>query len=168
MKGITLIGMPGVGKSTIGKLLAEKLNYKFIDLDVLIKEKTGKSHADIIKERGERELIKFEGELACGLDLTETVFAPGGSIIYFYPAMEKLEKETAIIYLSLPLSEIGKRLAGRLETRGIVGLTRWGIEGVFVSRSPLYQLFARHVVECQGLDEEKIADRIYALLQHQP
>jgi shikimate kinase len=81
-KGITLIGMPGSGKSTIGKLLAKKSDRKFIDLDILIKVKSGKSHTDILAEQGDSALLKLEEFYTLGLDFTDTVFSPGGSIVY--------------------------------------------------------------------------------------
>src|SRR3989344_8595530 len=114
MNGITLIGMPGSGKSTVGKILAEKLSYQFIDLDKLILEKEGKSHDRILAEKGEQALKKTEERLTLELNIAKTIFAPGGSIVYSYPAMEKLAKESQIFYLYLPLEEIKKRLGGKI------------------------------------------------------
>ena len=122
MKGITLIGMPGSGKSTIGKKLAERLKFRFVDLDELIKEKIGRSHAEILEKDGRDALINLENQLTLELNFENTIFSPGGSIIYSLVAMEKLRAETTVIYLELQLQEIQKRLGKNPNSRGIVGL----------------------------------------------
>lgn len=150
-KGITLIGMPGSGKSTIGKHLAKRLNFKFIDLDVLIKEKEGEGHDSIAKKRGEDELLRLEEAYTLGLDLERTVFSPGGSIVYSKKAMEKLAKETAIFYIELPLWELEKRLRGKLYNRGIIGIREKGLDGLFRERTPLYEGCANSILSCEGM-----------------
>lgn len=164
-KGITLIGMPGSGKSTIGKIVAQKLGWKFVDLDTLIKEKTKRSHGEILYEDGADELVRLEGLYTNGLDLKNTVFSPGGSIIYSPQAMKKLRGETLIVYLELPLAEIKKRLAASVKCRGmvgvgIVGLKEKGIEALFAERTPAYASLAHQVVRCSGLSQTEIANTI--------
>lgn len=176
MKAITLIGMPGAGKSTIGKVLADRLGFsagggpasgwKFVDLDVVIKEKEGKSHAEIAKKKGDDALVKIEETYTLGLDFDRVVFSPGGSIVYSPRAMEKLRRETWIIYLDLPFEEIRKRLGENLETRGIVGLAQKGLEGLFAERTPFYQKYAHHIINCLNLSDAEVVQKIYALLQH--
>jgi len=164
MTGITLIGMPGSGKSTIGKLLAEKLGYKFVDLDILIKEKGGCGHEEILEKDGEAELLRLENLYTLDLDLENTIFAPGGSIIYSLPAMEKLRKETNIIYLELPFWEIKNRLGDSIDSRGIVYFREKGIIKLFQERDILYKKFSHKIIPCLGLDKERL---IHEILQHQ-
>jgi len=168
MKVITLIGMPGAGKSTIGRLLAKELGYDFLDLDVLIKEKTGRSHDLIIAEDGEERFLKLEEELVLGLNFASfargLVFSPGGSIVYSLPAMEKLKKETTVFYLELPLQAIRDRLGEGASARGIIGFKNKGLELVFEERTPLYQSFAHHTLNCQGFSEKRILEGIRWLL----
>lgn len=164
MKGITLIGMPGAGKSTIGKQLAKKLKFKFVDLDILIKQKEGRSHAKILEQDGAKELLRLENLYTIDSDLSKTVFSPGGSIIYSKPAMEKLEKETMIFYLDMSLGKIRKRLGKNLNTRGIVGLADKGLDGLFKERAPLYRKYAHYVIDCSVIGDKTIANEI---LQHQ-
>ena len=164
MKGITLIGMPGTGKSTIGKQLAKQIGYYFLDLDILIKEKEGRSHADILKKDGEAKLLKLENDYTLGLDLEKTVFSPGGSIIYSEPAMQKLKKETTIIYLAMPLLKIQNRLGSGMNQRGIVGLKEKGIKKLFMEREPLYASFAHHTIDCAKIGDRAIASRISTLI----
>lgn len=159
-KGITLIGMPGSGKSTVGKLLAKEIGYNFIDLDEFIKEKSGKSHQEIIRIEGEKELLRLEELYTLGLDFTKTVFSPGGSIVYSLPAMEKLKKETQIFYLYLPMEVVEKRLQGIAEGRGIIGLKEKGLEKLLEERHPIYEKFAHKIINCFSLNKEGIVNEI--------
>jgi shikimate kinase len=164
MRGITLIGMPGAGKSTIGKMLAKQIGFKFVDLDVFIKEKEGRSHADILEKNGTEALLNVEEKYTLDLDLAKTVFSPGGSIIYSAAAMDRLKNETKIIYLELPLKDIKKRLGKNIGTRGIVGLKEKGLEKLFQERTPIYESFADHVIQCANLEDKKIVEKINEIL----
>ena len=111
VKGITLVGMPGSGKSTAGKALAKSLGWDFIDLDIYIKEKTGRGHEVILDEDGEKALLALEENFTLGIDLNRVVFSPGGSIIYSRAAMKKLKEETLVVYLETPLAEFQDKKA---------------------------------------------------------
>ena len=74
---IVLIGMPGVGKSTLGVILAKVLGYSFIDTDILIQEKEGKVLSDIIRENGVDNFLKIENEVNSNLNVENTVIATG-------------------------------------------------------------------------------------------
>ena len=89
---ITLIGMPASGKSTIGVLLAKRLGYSFVDVDIVIQEETGKLLKEIIEEQGTEGFLKVEEEINSQLDVARSVIAPGGSVIYGPAAMEHLKK----------------------------------------------------------------------------
>ena len=164
MRGITLIGMPGAGKSTIGKQLAKQIGYYFLDLDILIKEKECRTHAAIAKSRGDAELMRLEELHTLGLDLDKTVFSPVGSIVYSAAAMEKLGAETKIIYLELPFSEIQRRLGRGAKDRGIIGLAEKGLGGLYNERAPLYAKFAHHIINCHRLADDEVVKQINALL----
>ncbi|MDP3999395.1 MAG: shikimate kinase [bacterium] len=160
MKGITLIGMPGAGKSTIGKKLADSLGWKFLDLDILIQEKTGLAPAEFIGKNGDTAFLELEEELSLDLNLAETVFAPGGSIIYSTRAMNKLKSETQIFYLDLPLEEVKKRLGPKPLERGIIGLARWGLEGLFTERHYLYQTYAHQTISFSDAGDQDVIEQI--------
>ena len=83
---ITLIGMVGTGKSTIGIELPKRYNYIFIDNDTFIEENQGNTIQHIINEVGEDEFLKIEEEAVLQMGhLSDTIIAPGGSIIYISP-----------------------------------------------------------------------------------
>jgi len=164
MKALTLIGMPGSGKSTVGKAFAKKNGFRFVDLDALILKKEGKSHVAIMKEKGEKELLKLEEIYTLGLDFSSLVFSPGGSIVYSPKAMKKIKEESKIIYLELPLEEIKKRLGNEAENRGIVGFVEKGIDGIFRERAPLYKDCADVTLNCFGLSIKGIIKKIDEIL----
>ncbi len=159
-KGLTLIGMPGSGKSTIGKLLAGNLGWRFLDLDIHIKDRIGMSHSEILEEKGDREFIRLEGDLALNLDYDRLVFSPGGSIVYSAQAMDRVKKETEIFYLLLPVSEIRERLGSGINGRGIVGLKEKGLDRLFEERDILYRKYADKILDCGGLDKNDIVNLI--------
>ncbi|MDO8467082.1 MAG: shikimate kinase [bacterium] len=156
--------MPGSGKSTIGRLLAEKIGFSFVDLDNLIRDREGKTHTQIILEKGDKELVRLEEFYTATLNLEKTVFAPGGSIVYSPAAMEKLRQETVAIYLSTPIDVIRKNLGDQIEQRGIVGLRGRGLEGVFAERSPLYEKYAHFTVDCGSKSAEEVCDAVAGLI----
>ncbi len=162
MQSITLIGMPGSGKSTIGKLLAGKLGFQFLDLDVFIEEQEGKNTGEIARERGDTALLQIEERCALAVPLNRVVFSPGGSIVYSARAMERIRQATTIIFVDVPLAELHRRIDPDLvqNDRGIIGLREKGLDGLYAERAPLYQKFAHYTVACAGLAEEDIIQRI--------
>lgn len=144
---ITLIGMPGVGKSYIGKELAKRLDYEFIDVDEVIEEKTKTKLQDIIDNLGDEEILKIEE--GCVLELggcDNHIISPGGSIVYSPEAMEFLKKTSVVVYLKDSLESIQKRLTNQ-ETRGIVGLKEKGLKALFDERTALYEKYADITVQ---------------------
>ena len=160
-RSITLIGMPASGKSTIGKIVAKKLGWDFVDLDELIEEKTGKRYDEILEQEGERKLLDLENRFTLELDFGRNlVFSPGGSIIYSPEAVDKIKKETWVIHIDLPLEEIERRLKERPIKGGIVGLKEKGLKKLFEERDMIYRKFADDIIKADGLDEMELAEKI--------
>lgn len=167
-KGITLIGMPGSGKSTIGKFLAKELNLEFVDLDNLIEKKYSSGTQEYIDEHGEDSkdgLIKLEEKETLNLDLRKKVFSPGGSIIYGQKSMRKIKSQTIVIYLKLPLAILKTRLSN-LDTRGIVGLKKYGFNKLFAIRSPHYEKNADITIDISDESEEITKAKLLKLLKN--
>lgn len=112
---ITLIGMPASGKSTIGVLLAKRLGYSFVDVDIVIQEKTGKLLREIIAERGVEGFLQVENQINQELNVNRAVIAPGGSVIYGEEAMAHLKEISQIIYLELSYEELAGRLRNMVD-----------------------------------------------------
>ncbi|MFC1629731.1 shikimate kinase [Patescibacteria group bacterium] len=144
---ITFIGMPGVGKSVVGKALAKKLNYKLLDIDDVVEDKTGLKLQKIIDDFGDEEFIKIEGKAILELgELNNHIISPGGSVIYSVKAMDFLKEHSTVIFLNSPFEDMRKRIKNQ-DTRGIVGLKKSSLEALFNERVPLYKKYADITVE---------------------
>lgn len=159
MKNIVLIGMPAVGKSTIGVLLAKTLGFAFVDTDLIIQQSTGRLLQDIIDRDGLDAFCIDEERAICSVSTeSNTVIATGGSAVYSREAMKFLKKRGIAYYLSLPTEELAKRLVN-ITTRGIAKRPEDTIEDVFRRRDELYQEYADITIECLGKSpEETVAE----------
>lgn len=144
-ENIILIGMPGVGKSTIGVVLAKILGYRFVDADLVIQERTGRLLKDIIAEDGIEEFIKIENDVNKSLNTEKTVIATGGSVVYGKEAMEHLSQIGTIVYLELELPALSRRL-GNLKKRGVVLKNGQTLKDLYNERTPLYKKYADIIV----------------------
>lgn len=152
---ITLIGMSGVGKSFIGKKLAEQLKYKFIDVDRIIERKEGEKLPKILDKLGDEKFIELEGRTVMGLDGNKMVLAPGGSIIFHGVAMDYLRSISKIVYLKDKIENIKKNIKNT-NKRGIVGLKNKTFEKIFDEREKLYEKYADFIVIVSNFDEKRI------------
>lgn len=161
---ITLIGMAGSGKSTIGRALARRLSYTFIDVDCLITEKTGMTLQALIDKQGDFALIRFEEEAILKLEqVNECIISPGGSVVYSEKAMEHLKKVSKIVFLDAPFRSIVKRLRNS-RNRGIVGLKDSSLKELFEERIILYNKYADFSIKIRERENvQKIVDRIVQL-----
>ena len=92
MNNIVLIGMPGVGKSTIGVILAKILGYSFVDTDLVIQQKSGMLLKDIIENYGTEGFIRTENSVCSGIEANNSIIATGGSVVYGSEAMKHLKR----------------------------------------------------------------------------
>ena len=110
MNNITLIGMPGVGKSTIGVVLAKVLGYEFMDSDLLIQRQEKRRLHQIIEQEGVEGFKAIENRVNASIETENTVIATGGSVVYCSEAMEHLRSIGKVVYLRLSLESLEKRL----------------------------------------------------------
>lgn len=141
MRNIILIGMPGSGKSTLGVVLAKKLGYRFVDSDLLIQERYGKTLERLIEEYGDAGFIQLENDVNCSVDVENTVVATGGSAVYGEQAMRHFKEIGTVIYLEVSEEELEERL-GSLKERGVVSNGRKTIEEIYEDRKRLYSKYA--------------------------
>jgi shikimate kinase len=155
---ITLIGMSGVGKSRIGKLLAEKLHYSFIDIYWVIEEANGKKLQELIDSLGDEKFLELEENAILGMkNIAFTIISPGGSAIYSEKAMKFLKSISIIVFLNASLEEI-KRRTPDFSKRGIVRLIEKGLEGLYAERLPLYNRYADVTVDVENFSNEAVVD----------
>lgn len=158
-ESIVLIGMAGVGKSTIGMSLAKVLGFNFIDVDGYILEKEGKTVQEIIDDEGEEAFLQLEKRRMYEINLARWVLAPGGSIIYHPDLMEYLRQNSTLVYLDDSFENIEEKLTGALD-RGIVGLKRKSLRQIYDERRPLYSRYADITVNCQGKSHDQLVSEI--------
>ena len=157
-KNITLIGMPASGKSTVGVLLAKRLGYSFVDSDIVIQEKEGRLLKEIIEQDGLAGFLEVENRINSQLDVTHSVIAPGGSVIYGKEAMEHLKEISTVVYLKLSYQEVKARL-GDLKDRGVALKDGMTLIDLYNERIPYYEKYADITIDenvrtpCQTVDE---------------
>ena len=155
MKNIILIGMPGSGKTTVGKRLAEALNRDFIDTDEMIVKNVGKPIPDIFANGGEKLFRKYEHEavLAAG-----KVISTGGGVVVNDDNFDALKQNGTIIFLN--------RSTSYLPTDGRPLSQSNDLNEMFKKRLPLYRKFCD--IEADGNDTiENVANNILKELQNE-
>lgn len=161
---ITLIGMPASGKSTIGVLLAKRLGYSFVDVDIVIQEKEGKLLKEIIAERGDDGFLEVENRINRELKVCRSVIAPGGSVIYGKEAMEHLKEISIVVYLKLSYESLKVRL-GNLVDRGVVLKEGMTLRDLYQERVPYYESYADITIDETGLEAGEIVDQLRAVME---
>lgn len=156
---IVLIGMPGVGKSTAGVILAKVLGYQFLDADLVIQEQEGKLLREIIEEVGTDGFIEVENRVNSSLSVEHSIIATGGSVVYGKEAMEHLKSIGTVVYLKLPYEVLARRLSD-IKGRGVVLKDGQTLKDLYEERVPLYEKYADITVNEYGLNVEQTIDRI--------
>ena len=164
MNNITLIGMPGVGKSTLGVVLAKVLGYQFIDADLLIQKEEKRKLSVIIEQEGPEEFKKIENRINASIEAENTVIATGGSVVYCEEAMEHLKSIGKVVYLKLSLKPLSRRL-GNLKGRGVLLKEGQTLRDLYRERIPLYEKYADITVDEEGKNLEECLQALLALLE---
>ena len=142
---ISLIGMAGAGKTSVGKALAEKLNYKFIDTDKVIEDTHKSSLQELLERYGYLKLREIEEKEVIGLSIDGSIISTGGSVVYGSDAMNFLNENSTIVYLDMGLEQIRKRNIN-FSNRGFAKHPDQSIEEVFAERTELYKKYANLTV----------------------
>jgi len=161
---IVLIGMPGVGKSTIGVVLAKNIGFHFMDSDLVIQQEKGKLLHEIIEEVGTEGFLVVEDEVNASINVDKTIIATGGSVVYCKNAMEHLKKNAMVVYLSLPLDELAERL-GDLNERGVAIKEGQTLASLMEERSPLYEKYADITIDCHKKQIREIVAELAGLIK---
>ena len=161
-ENITLIGMPGAGKSTVGKLLASLLNLEFIDTDTLVCRQYQRTLQGIVNEDGHIKLRQYEEQIMLNLDVERALISTGGSAVYSEAAMQHLTEISKIVYLKVPYEVIADRIKD-LDTRGLVKQTQQSLHDLYLERTELYENYAEITVDATSSAED-VAEKIKAVL----
>ena len=163
-RNIILIGMPGVGKSTIGVIAAKQLGYQFVDADLLIQQQEKRLLHEIISEEGVDGFLEIENRVNASIQTEGAVIATGGSVIYGQEAMEHLSSIGTVVYLKLPYPELKRRLRN-LKDRGVVLKDGQTLQDLYDERTPLYEKYADIIVDETGLQIEETREQMEQMLR---
>lgn len=157
MENIILIGMPGSGKSTIGKLLAKKLGRKFVDSDSVIEEMAGMSIPEIFKQSDEATFRQWETKALEVLGkCSSLVIATGGGCVTKPENYSHLRQNGRILWLQRPLET--------LPTDGRPLSLITSLSDMYAKREPMYLSFSDHIIQNSG-SLDSVVDSIISQLQ---
>lgn len=156
---VTLIGMPGAGKSTIGIILAKVLSCGFVDTDVLIQMNRKKSLQRIMDEGGCFRLRAIEASEILKIKVENHVIATGGSAVYSHDAMTHLRHISTVVYLKVAYETLKNRIHNFGE-RGIAKADGQSFRELFYERQPLYEKYARITLETGNKSQDEVASWI--------
>ena len=160
---VVLIGMPGAGKSTLGILLAKELGLDFIDTDVSIQVREGKTLQQISDKNGYLALRDIEEQVLLSEDITGKVVSTGGSAVYSEAGMAQLKQNSVVIFLDVPIAELEQRISN-FSTRGIARRPDQNFDDLFDERSTLYQRYADIRLDCSNLSIDEVLQKTLTAL----
>lgn len=161
---IVLIGMPASGKSTVGVLLAKRLGYSFVDVDIVIQEREGMLLKEIIAERGVEGFLETEDRINSQLDVKKSVIAPGGSVIYGENAMRHLKSLGIVVYLKISYEELARRL-GDPTDRGVALKNGMALRDLYEERASYYERYADLSIDETGKETGEVVDELRAYFE---
>ena len=166
-KNLTLTGMMGVGKSTIGKNLAKRLNYNFIDVDRLIETKASSSINLIFKNKGEDYFRKLENEITLKvLKKNNTVISLGGGAFLSKSIRTSAKKNSISFWLDIEIDELVKRLK-KIKKRPLLYKKNIDdtIKKIYLERKKIYNE-ANYKINCSSLKSGTIVNEILKLYEN--
>ena len=156
---VSLIGMPGSGKSTVGVLLAKRLGLGFVDTDLLIQQQEQATLAEIIAAKGHEALRHIEEQVLIDMAVGPSVISTGGSVVYSEAIMHRLAEQSHIVYLRSTLATVEYRIS-LAPDRGIASPGSHTLQDVYNERVPLYERYAQMIVDVDADTPETIAGHI--------
>ena len=138
---LIFIGMPAVGKSTVGIVVAKRLGMRFVDADLLIQEQEKKLLREIIAEVGEEGFLKIENQVNAEVEAENSVISPGGSVVYCEEAMRHYKEIGTIVYLKASYQTIKRRIRNP-KKRGVVLREGQSLRDLYNERVPYFEKYA--------------------------
>lgn len=164
MKNIVLIGMPAVGKSTVGVVVAKRLGYEFVDTDLLIQKQEKRLLKEIIAQEGNDGFLAIENQVNRDLDVENAVIAPGGSVVYCEEAMEHYKKTGTVVYLKVSYEAIDRRIQNE-KSRGVVLKEGQTLKDLYEERVCLFEKYADYTICEDGLTIEETIGNVLKLFE---
>jgi shikimate kinase len=165
MATIVLVGVPGAGKTTVGKLLAKELDFKFFDSDQVIEAKAGKSVSDIFTQDGEPAFRKLEHDVITELlDSTDSVLALGGGSLGNTETRNNVQQAT-VVWLVAGLAQAVDRVGMNRNRPLLLGNVRGQLADLMTAREPLYKEVADVGVDTSKLIPSEVVTEIVSELR---
>lgn len=160
---LTIIGMAGAGKTTVGHLLAERLGWAHVDTDHLIEAIYGVRLQTIADAMSKEAFLAIESAVIKGIRMQRVVLSTGGSVVYSPQTMEYLVSLGPVVHFDVPLHIILERIA-RKPDRGLAIAPGQTVEDLFREREILYRQWATHSISLGELDIPQCADAVFSAL----
>jgi len=164
---ILLLGMPGSGKTKVGKLLAQKLECDFIDVDEFILRETGKDSAEHLAELGDEKFLEFEAKLVQKMDVQDAVISASGSVPLVEEGIEHLKKDAFAIWIKPSVEILKARVAKRDSgSSRIVGASTKTMEEIWDWREKEYQKHHHAILEInEEIPAGEVVEKLIKILE---
>ena len=160
---ISVIGMPGSGKSTVGAALARQLSLTLVDADGLIEQHANQTLQQIMDTRGNAAFRSIEEQVLTQMPLFPSVISTGGSVVYSERIMTRLCTHSTVIYLQARFETIEYRVS-LAPQRGISSDGKQTLRDLYKERVPLYERYGEIVVDCDSTTPEQVTAAIIGRL----
>ena len=165
-KNLALTGMMGVGKTSIGKILSQKLSKKFIDIDQIIERKLNATISDIFKKKGEKFFRKYEEKITLNeVSKLNAVISLGGGAFINPKIRQQVQINCTSFWLDLDVPLLKERLINSkkrplLKNNDLKSV----LEKIYKDRKKIYAL-ADFKIDCKKLNVESVANKIIELYE---
>ena len=156
---VSLIGMPGSGKSTVGAALAKRLGLELVDADGLIEAQENQTLQQIMDGKGNAIFREIEEQVLTSMPLFPSVISTGGSVVYSEKIMARLGAASTVVYLRARLDTIEHRVS-LAPHRGIASNNDQSLRDLYEERVPLYERHGGSVTDCDRATPEETAETI--------
>ena len=163
---VSLIGMAGAGKSTLGRALAQDLGWALVDTDRLMEAHWGAPLQALLDRFGLEDFLRVEEDVVAKLWLWRTVVATGGSVVYGPRAVQRLRELGLVVYLRVGVGTVCERVQDA-RGRGLARRPEQTLEQLYAEREPLYQAAADMTLEMDDCSIDTALERLRPWLQKQ-
>ncbi len=164
-KNLAIIGMMGSGKSTIGRLLAKKINAKFIDIDQTIEDKLKMKIIEIFEKKGEFFFRQIEEKTTLELlDKTNSVISLGGGAFLNKKIQKEIEKKCVSIWLNWSSKTLIKRIRKNNKRPVILNLNNIELKKLIFERSKTYSK-SNYRIDCEKMNKIEIVKKIVKIYE---
>jgi shikimate kinase len=155
----------GAGKTTVGRLVAERLGVAFRDTDADVEEAAGRSVSDIFVDSGEAEFRRLEAAaVTAALREYDGVLALGGGAVLDPATREQLDGHR-VVFLRVGLGDAAKRVGLGVSRPLLLGNVRSRVKQLLDERTPVYESVATHTVDTDGREPDEVAAEVLRLLE---